>query len=115
MATKRKRRCDRAYLIYKITCSVNLECYVGLVVRDRTVKRSLTRRLNQHLDRALGVATGWSVPKKWALHVAIRKHGREAFSIELLEVCRGKALAHQREIELMREHRVTLNTKIKRS
>lgn len=113
---RRKPRSDRAYLIYKITCSVNLECYVGLVVRTgRAVRKTLNRRLNQHRERAMGTAKGWEKPRKWALHIAIRKHGPDAFDIELLEVVRGKLPAHQREVELMILHKATLNTHMKRT
>lgn len=111
----RKRRSDRAYLLYRIVCTVNGETYVGLVVRTgQAVKQTLTRRLFQHTSRALGTATGWKEPKQWALHVAIRKHGAEAFTIELLETVRGVKAAHARECELMAEHGCTLNTKMRR-
>lgn len=105
----RKPRRDRSYLIYKIVCKVNLECYVGVVLRDgRAVQKTLRRRLQQHIDRAL------SLGREWELHKAIRKHGADQFSIECLETVRGKRASHSRETELMHEHGVTLNTKLRR-
>lgn len=106
---RRKRRSDRAYLLYKVVCTINLMCYVGLVVRTgQAVKRSLARRLEQHRKRALELG------KDWLLHQAIREYGPDAFTIELIEVVRGKGAAHQRELELMIEHNATLNTAVKR-
>jgi len=111
----RKRRTDRAYLLYKITCQENGEVYVGLVVRiGQAVKKTLTKRLFQHTSRAMGTAKGWETPKPWALHVAIRKYGADRFVIELVETVRGKAAAHAREVELMAELRATLNTSMRR-
>jgi hypothetical protein len=105
----RKPRVDRAYLIYKITCTTNLECYIGLVVRvGQATQMTLRRRLRQHIERAL------SLGRAWELHEAIRKHGADVFTIEHLETVRGRAAAHVREVELMVEHRVTLNTRLRR-
>lgn len=117
MVKRRKKRSDRAYLIYKVTCTVNRQCYVGLVVRrGQAVKGTLHRRLHEHTTRALGTAKGWEDRvENWLLHVAIRKHGAAAFTIELLEVVRGKAQAHRREVELMLELGASLNTHMRRA
>jgi hypothetical protein len=47
--------------------------------------------------------------KAWPLYKAIRKYGAEAFTYTVVEVVRGKALAHQRERELIREIQPKLN------
>ena|ERR1051325_8516387 len=105
----RKKRCDRAYLIYRIVCTVTQECYVGLVVRQgQGIRKTLSCRLHQHVTRA------YSLGKEWTLHQAIRRHGHESFDIGLLEIVRGKAAAHNREVQLMQGHRATLNTKMEK-
>ncbi len=80
------------------------ETYIGItVVRGRAFKKSVRSRWVAHVYHAL-------VEKRpYRLHEAIRKHGEEAFTHELLEIVRGKAAAHNREVELIHEQVPKLN------
>jgi group I intron endonuclease len=60
-------------LIYKVSCLVSRKSYIG-----QTTKTAESR-WNEHL-----LVTS---KKKYALSNAIRKHGRAAFSVEVLEFC----------------------------
>lgn len=100
--TTRKKRNDRTHAIYML--SVGDKCYIGITARTQsTVLKSVAHRFRKHVNRAL------SEDKSWPLCVAIRKYGAEAFTVEILETVRGKALAHQRERELIREYNPKLN------
>lgn len=68
---------------------------------------SLRRRWQKHVRRAL------TEERDWTLCNAIRKHGPDAFTVEIIEVVRGKSNAHVRERELIRELKPKLNTDIR--
>ena len=70
-------------LIYKITCLVSGKIYVG-----RT-KQKLENRMAQHRHESKKGSPG--------LGAAIRKHGWENFSVEILETCTVESL-NEREI-----------------
>ena len=103
---KRKTRSDRNHLIYSL--SVEGKEYIGVtVVRERSAKKSLAWRWRKHVNRAL------TEGKKWKLCVAIRKHGPEAFDVEIVQIVRGKSEAHKIERELIRERNPKLNTDVR--
>jgi hypothetical protein len=103
---KRKRRSDRNHIVYRLAVC-NLE-YIGVTsVEKASPKRSLKRRWQKHVQRALAEDHAWKLCK------AIRKHGPEAFEVEVLEIIRGKAEAHKRERELIRKHNPRLNTDVR--
>jgi hypothetical protein len=100
----RKRRNDRNQVIYLLTCEATGERYVGLTVaRTRAYKRSMNIRFDAHIRNATVYG------KNTLLYRAMRTHGPESFSKEILEVVRGKAAAHKRELEIARELGVELN------
>ncbi|MBT9139333.1 MAG: hypothetical protein DDT31_01917 [Syntrophomonadaceae bacterium] len=102
---KRKKRVDRMHAIYRVTCVISSEVYIGLTVcAGNTPKKAVEGRWKRHVTRALTQA------KEWALCKVIRHHGSEAFVVEVLEMVRGKAQAHQRERELTKAIGATLNT-----
>jgi hypothetical protein len=104
--TSRKRRSDRNHLIYKI--SMKSMVYIGVtVVEKRNPQYSLKRRWQKHVSRAL------TEGKVWKLCSAIRRHGAEKFSVEIVETVRGKESAHKRERQLIRELRPNLNTDVR--
>ena len=79
--------------------------YVGVThVQKGNVIKSLRRRWQKHVRRAL------TEERNWTLCVAIRKHGAEAFTVEVVEVVRGKANAHNVERALIRELNPKLNS-----
>ena len=106
MIKKRKSRSDRKHVIYSL--SVNGQEYIGVTYVDRSaVNKSVIRRWQKHVRRAL------TEGKDWALCRAIRKYGPEAFEVCYYEVVSGKAEAHLRERELIRELAPKLNTDVR--
>ena len=77
---------------------------MGLTVVTSTVKHSLHRRMQKHMQRAL------AENKSWGLCQALRLHGADAFTYGALQVVRGKAAAHAAETILINEFRPALNT-----
>lgn len=106
MKVNRKRRSDRRHLIYVIQNTVTGDQYIGLtgLGKSGSVKKTLKRRMQKHLQRAK------VENKNWALCKALREYGAESFTYGLLEVVRGKAPAHIRELELIKQYNPTLNT-----
>lgn len=104
--TQRKRRSDRNHVIYMIQDTVTKEQYVGLTALcfNGNVKRTLTRRMQKHLQRAL------TENKDWGLCVALRERGPERFVFGPLEIVRGKKEAHARETQLINTMQPRLNT-----
>ena len=103
MIKRRKKRCDRNHIVYKIT--IGSKAYVGVTaVRKSSVIKSLEWRWRKHVQRALVEG------KDWTLCRAIRRHGAEAFEIQAIQVVRGKSAAHQVERDLIRKLKPQLNT-----
>lgn len=105
--TTRRRRTDRNHAIYELVCDVTDESYIGVTVVVGTALRSVRGRFNRHVSRAR------TENRDWRLCEALREHGRDGFTPYLLEVVRGKAQAHARERELIRELKPALNTDVR--
>lgn len=103
---RRKRRSDRLHLVYKL--QVGRLAYVGITyVEAGDVAKSLRRRWKKHVQRALAES------KTWKLCCAIREHGPEAFRVEVVEVVRGKTVAHALERRLIKKIKPKLNTDVR--
>lgn len=101
----RKRRSDINHAIYVITNILTEEQYVGLaIINPAGMQASLRRRIQKHVQRAN------TEDKDWGLCNNIREYGAEAFTFGLLEIVRGKAAAHVRELEYIRAYHPVLNT-----
>lgn len=102
---RQKRQPDSNHVIYVITNTLTNEQYVGLaVVSEAGVKAAIRRRAQKHVQRA-------NIENKdWGLCKNIREYGPEAFTYGLLEVVQGKAAAHVRELEYIRQYHPALNT-----
>jgi len=102
----RKRRTDRNQVIYFIQNTVTLEYYIGLTALSfkGNVFRTLRRRMQKHMQRAM------TENKDWGLSRALREHGAERFVFGKLEVVRGKRPAHERETLLINTLQPALNT-----
>jgi len=102
----RKRRTDRNQVIYFIQDKVTLEYYIGLtaVCYAGNLRKTLTRRMQKHMQRAL------TENKNWGLSRALRERGAESFVFGVIEVVRGKRPAHSRETELINTLQPALNT-----
>ena len=100
----RKKRTDRTHIIYELR--VNGASYIGVTAKtETTINKSVLARAAKHFYRAKKEA------KDWLLCRALRELADKS-EIEVLvhETLRGKALAHRRERELIREHNPILNT-----
>ena len=106
MKTQRKRRTDRNQVIYFIQDVVTLEYYIGLTALcyNGNVRKTLNRRMQKHLQRAL------TENKDWGLSRALRENGAERFQFGVVEIVRGKRPAHSRETELINTMQPKLNT-----
>jgi hypothetical protein len=102
----RKRRTDRNQVLYYIQDVVTQETYIGLTALSfkGNVFRTLRRRMQKHMQRAL------TENKDWGLSRALREHGAERFVFGKLEIVRGKRPAHARETELINSLQPKLNT-----
>jgi hypothetical protein len=102
MIKRRKKRSDRNHIVYKL--QVRDLSYIGVTYIEKGAQRSLRRRWQKHVRRAL------TEQHNWALCKAIRKYGADTFQVEVLNIVRGKAQAHQVERELIRKLQPKLNT-----
>ena len=102
----RKRRNDRNQVIYLIQNTLTGEEYIGLTALSYkgNVYKTLYRRMQKHLQRALAES------KEWGLCESLRKHGPQNFVFMKLEIIRGKREAHVRETALIKEFNPALNT-----
>ena len=106
MLRNRKRRSDRSQVIYYIQDVVTRDTYIGLTALSfkGNVFRTLRRRMQKHMQRAL------AENKNWGLSRALRERGAERFVFGVVEVVRGKKAAHARETELINAMQPALNT-----
>jgi len=91
-----------------ITCNDTDKQYIGITVMQngtRSVIKTLNTRLRQHFWRAN------TENKDWALCKVLRKTTN--VRIDALEVVRGKAAAHEREVLYIDTVKPALNTKKK--
>lgn len=102
VTVKRKKRSDRTHIIYRLVVA-NME-YIGITAKTQsTVLKSVRLRFAKHAERAR------NENKPWPLYKAIRKFGIEQFEVEIVEILRGKAAAHAREVELIKIRNPKLN------
>jgi hypothetical protein len=100
----RKKRSDRNYVLYNISCETTGDTYVGLTVATgRAFLRSVKVRVQKHLSRAR------RENKDWNLYTFLRQNEND-LKYEVLEVIRGRKNAYQREREIINEFNPTLNT-----
>jgi hypothetical protein len=101
----RKRRNDRTHLVYALTCEPTGERYIGITVsQGRAYQKSVRVRWQKHVYHAMVEG------RDHMLQRAIREHGAEAFSHELLYIVRGKSAAHEIERDLIVAECPELNT-----
>ena len=48
--------------------------------------------------------------KDWALYKDMKKFNKDVYELYVVEVVRGKALAHQKEVEYLKEYNYELNS-----
>jgi len=100
----RAKRNDRNHIIYSIVGPEGH--YVGVTAKtESTVLKSVRARVAKHYYRAK------TETKSWALCDLLRSYSsKEDIDVRVLEIVRGKAAAHQRERELIREQNPFYNT-----
>lgn len=106
--TSRKKRTDRNHVIYKVTCVVTGDFYVGLTVCThgttiKGVQYAADRRFQKHACRATSEKANLPLCK------SIRRHGKESFVVEPLWIVRGKETAHEVEREVVKDLNPNLN------
>jgi len=100
----RKKRSDRNYVLYNVSCETTGDFYIGLTVATgRAFLRSVKVRVQKHLSRAR------RENKDWNLYTFLRQN-EDDLRYEVLEVVRGRKNAYQREREIIAELDPTLNT-----
>ena len=107
MAATRKKRVDRNHIIYELV--VAGQRYIGVTAKtETTVLKSVRTRAAKHWYRAQ------TEGKAWLLCLALRTlNSKDEIEIRVHEIVRGKAAAHQREVELRRIMRPELNTDVR--
>ena len=101
----RKKRSDRNYVLYQVTCEDTGDSYIGLTVsQGRAFLRSVKVRWQKHVSRAV------RENKPWYFCEFLRSMPDAEYTYHVVEVIRGRKNAYQRERELIREISPTLNT-----
>jgi hypothetical protein len=104
--TVRKRRTDRTHVIYILEHGD--EFYIGVTAKtESTPLKSVKTRWNKHVYRSRTEALAWRLCER------LRDTDAQGWTLGIIEVIRGKAAAHQRERELIREYQPTLNTDVR--
>ena len=105
--TKRKSRprADRRHVVYRRVYPPTGVSYIGITaVIDRSPDRSVRKRWTQHLWHArVGGREG-------PLADLIRVCGDDPWLVQVVEVVKGKAVAHDLEMRLIRDESPSLNT-----
>lgn len=101
----RKKRSDRNHIIYEIVNTINGKSYIGITAAiGRRFNYSAKLRLQKHFSRAR------RENKDWALYIDMRENDESVYDLFIVDVVRGKALAHQIEVELIKEFNYELNS-----
>lgn len=101
----RKKRSDRNHVIYEIVNTLNGKSYLGITAAvGRRFHYSAKLRLQKHFSRAR------RENKQWALYVDMRENEQSVYDLFIVDIVRGKKLAHQIEVELLKEFNYELNS-----
>ncbi len=100
----RAKRNDRNHIIYQIVGPEGI--YIGVTAKtESTVLKSVRARIAKHFYRAK------TETKTWALCELLRGYeSKDDIDVRVVEIVRGKAAAHAREREIIRELNPFYNT-----
>ena len=101
----RKKRNDRNHELYEIVNTSNGKSYLGITAAiGRRFHYSAKLRLQKHFSRAR------KENKQWALYIDMRENDESVYELFIVDIVRGKALAHQIETQLLKEFQYELNS-----
>ena len=101
----RKKRNDRNHVIYEIVNTLTGASYLGITAAiGRRFNYSVQLRFQKHCSRAR------KEKKQWALYVDMRENDPSVYELFIVDIVRGKALAHQIEVSLLKEFNYELNS-----
>jgi hypothetical protein len=101
----RKKRNDRNHVLYEIVNTSNGKSYLGITAAiGRRFHYSAKLRLQKHFSRAR------KENKQWALYIDMRENDESVYELFIVDIVRGKALAHQIETQLLKEFQYELNS-----
>ena len=101
----RKKRNDRNHVLYEIVNTSNGKSYLGITAAiGRRFHYSAKLRLQKHFSRAR------KENKQWALYIDMRENDESVYELFIVDIVRGKALAHQIETQLLKELQYELNS-----
>ena len=101
----RKKRSDRNHVIYEIVNTLTGASYLGITAAiGRRFHYSAHLRFLKHQSRAR------KENKQWALYIDMRENDPSVYELFIVDVVRGKALAHQIETKLLKKFNYELNS-----
>jgi len=104
-----KTRKDSKHLIYEIENTLTGASYIGVTslsqfYHTKSVRYAANRRFQKHMSKA---RTGECT---WKLHTDMRKYGADVYNVWIIDVVKGKKLAHTIETELLQSNVYKLNS-----
>ena len=101
----RKKRNDRNHVLYEIVNTSNGKSYLGITAAiGRRFHYSTKLRFQKHQSRAR------KENKQWALYIDMKENDESVYELFIVDIVRGKALAHQIETQLLKEFQYELNS-----
>ena len=101
----RKKRNDRNHVIYEIVNTSNGKSYLGITAAiGRRFHYSAHLRFLKHQSRAR------KENRNWALYIDMKENDPSVYELFIVDVVRGKALAHQLETKLLKKFEYELNS-----